>query len=147
MQVSVSFNKCDNLLKSLLLQFVNPFAEPLGADMEKVKSLPPADSHFQIFAKVKFQIEACFLEISTSTARLLHSFSRSKSSHRMLQIKNYISNLSSSNSRMRFLGAMVEFQKHWIRVLLLMLGSQSNRMLVVKLCEIVTTGWQYRVSR
>ena len=42
--------------------------------MEKVRSLPPADSHFQISLKVKFQIEAFFLQFS---ARLLDSFSMS----------------------------------------------------------------------
>ena len=45
------------------------------ADMEKVKSFPPADSYFQISTKVKFRIEANFLEFSASTTRLLDSFS------------------------------------------------------------------------
>ena len=43
--------------------------------MEKVESLPPANSHFQISANVRFQIWAFFLEFSASTARLLDSFS------------------------------------------------------------------------
>ena len=47
-------------------------------DMEKVKSLPPADSHFQISEKVKFQIYAFLLEFSASTARLLDGFSMSE---------------------------------------------------------------------
>ena len=42
---------------------------------KKVKSLLPADSHFQISAKVIFQISAFFMEFSASTARLLNSFS------------------------------------------------------------------------
>ena len=50
----------------------------VGTDMEKVKSLPLADTHFQISAKVKFQIKAFFLEFSASTARLLDSFSMSE---------------------------------------------------------------------
>ena len=48
--------------------------------MEKVKRLAPADSHFQISAKVKFQIWAFFLEFSASPARLLDSFSMSATS-------------------------------------------------------------------
>ena len=43
--------------------------------MEKDKSLPLADIHFQISAKVKFQIQAFFPEFSASPARLLDSFS------------------------------------------------------------------------
>ena len=54
--------------------------------MEKVKSLPPADSHFQIFAKVKFQILAFFLEFSASIARLLDSFSMSEENKDKLQL-------------------------------------------------------------
>ena len=47
------------------------------ADMEKVESLPPADLHFQISAKVKFQIQAFFLDFSASPTRLLDTFSMS----------------------------------------------------------------------
>ena len=48
--------------------------------MEKVKSLPPADSPFQIYTKVKLQIEDFFQEFSASTARLQDSFSMSENS-------------------------------------------------------------------
>ena len=47
------------------------------SDMEKEKSFPPADTHFQFSAKVKFQIWDLFREFSASTARLLDSFSMS----------------------------------------------------------------------
>ena len=43
-------------------------------DTKKVESLPPADSHFQISAKVKFQFKAFFSDFSASTARLLETF-------------------------------------------------------------------------
>ena len=49
----------------------------LSPDLEKVESLSPADLHFQIFAKVKFQIKAFLLDFYASAARLLDTFSMS----------------------------------------------------------------------
>ena len=45
--------------------------------MEKVKILPLADSHFQIFRKVEIPNLGLFQKFSASTARLLDSFSMS----------------------------------------------------------------------
>ena len=56
--------------------------------MEKAESLPPADLHFQISAKVKFQIQVFFLDFSASPARLLDTFSTSDESF-MGSLRNF----------------------------------------------------------
>ena len=60
-----------------LLCCIMPLQDVCRPDMEKEKSFPPADTHFQFSAKVKFQIWDLFREFSASTARLLDSFSMS----------------------------------------------------------------------
>ena len=54
--------------------------------MEKVKSLPLADTYFQFSAKVKLQIQAFLMEFSASIARLLDSFSMSEENKDKLQL-------------------------------------------------------------
>ena len=56
-KLSKSLRKLQELMNIEQMQIVvNHIEDIVESDMQKVKSLPPANLHFQISAKVKFQI-------------------------------------------------------------------------------------------